>query len=83
MALVRGEATLKRYYGEGTRVRLQPANAAMKPLTYDARDVTVQGVVTGLMRSYGARPAPPGPPAPRGHRAGPGRFRGRLAATPC
>jgi repressor LexA len=54
VALVRGEATLKRYYGEGARVRLQPANVAMKPLTYDARDVTVQGVVTGLMRSYGA-----------------------------
>jgi repressor LexA len=55
VALVRGEATLKRYYGEGSRVRLQPANAGMKPLTYDARDVTVQGIVTGLMRSY----APP------------------------
>ena len=33
VALVRGEATLKRYYSEGSRVRLQPANAAMKPLT--------------------------------------------------
>ena len=31
VALVRGEATLKRYYAEGARVRLQPANAAMKP----------------------------------------------------
>jgi repressor LexA len=52
VALVRGEATLKRYYAEGARVRLQPANAAMKPLTVDARDVTVQGVVTGLIRDY-------------------------------
>jgi repressor LexA len=58
VALVRGEATLKRYYGESGRVRLQPANAAMKPLTYDAREVTVQGVVTGLMRSYAPAPAP-------------------------
>src|SRR5215471_18697427 len=33
VALVRGEATLKRYYGDGTRVRLQPANASMKALT--------------------------------------------------
>jgi len=49
---VRGEATLKRYYTEGTRVRLQPANASMKPLTVDARDVTVQGIVTGLIREY-------------------------------
>jgi repressor LexA len=52
VALVRGEATLKRYYSEGSRVRLQPANATMKPLTVDTRDVTVQGVVTGLIRSY-------------------------------
>lgn len=57
VALVRGEATLKRYYAEGQRIRLQPANAAMKPLTVDARDVTIQGVVTGLIRDYahGAR----------------------------
>jgi repressor LexA len=52
VALIRGEATLKRYYSEGARVRLQPANAAMKPLTLDARDVTIQGVVTGLIRDY-------------------------------
>lgn len=52
IALVRGEATLKRYYNEGHRIRLQPANAAMNPLTFDARDVTIQGVVTGLIRDY-------------------------------
>jgi len=52
VALVRGEATLKRYYSEGARIRLQPANTSMKPLTVDARDVTVQGVVTGLIREY-------------------------------
>ena len=56
VALVRGEATLKRYYAEGPRVRLQPANAAMKPLTFDARDVTIQGVVTGLIRDYAHGP---------------------------
>jgi len=54
VALVRGEATLKRYYSEGARVRLQPANASMKPLTVDARDVTLQGIVTGLIRAYPA-----------------------------
>jgi repressor LexA len=52
VALVRGEATLKRYYNEGARVRLQPANSAMKPLTVEARDVVLQGVVTGLIRDY-------------------------------
>jgi repressor LexA len=56
IALVRGEATLKRYYMDGHRVRLQPANAAMKPLTFDARDVTIQGVVTGLIRDYAHGP---------------------------
>jgi len=56
VALVRGEATLKRYYAEGARIRLQPANAAMRPMMVDARDVTIQGVVTGLIRDY-ARPA--------------------------
>jgi len=53
VALVRGEATLKRYYPEGARVRLQPANATMKPLLVDGRDLTIQGVVTGLIRDYG------------------------------
>lgn len=52
VALVRGEATLKRYYVDGSRIRLQPANSSMKPLTVDIRDVTVQGVVTGLIRNY-------------------------------
>jgi len=54
VALVRGEATLKRYYAEGGKVRLQPANATMKPMTVDPRDLTVQGVVTGLIRDYNA-----------------------------
>ena len=52
VALVRGEATLKRYYTEGSKVRLQPANAAMKPMTVEARDIVIQGVVTGLIRDY-------------------------------
>jgi repressor LexA len=52
VALVRGEATLKRYYPEGQRVRLQPANAGMRPMMLDAHDVTIQGVVTGLIRDY-------------------------------
>jgi repressor LexA len=52
VALIKGEATLKRYYSEGARVRLQPANASMKPLTVDAREIVVQGVVTGLIRDY-------------------------------
>jgi repressor LexA len=52
VALIKGEATLKRFYAEGRQVRLQPANPAMKPLLVPARDVRIQGVVTGLIRSF-------------------------------
>jgi repressor LexA len=47
-----GEATLKRYYKEGNRVRLQPANAAMEPRIIEANRCRVQGVVIGVLRSY-------------------------------
>lgn len=47
-----GEATLKRYYKEGGRVRLQPANAAMEPRYIEADRCRVQGVVIGVLRSY-------------------------------
>lgn len=52
VAMVGGEVTLKRFYKEGDRVRLQPANEAMAPIFARARDVTVQGVVIGLMRRF-------------------------------
>lgn len=46
----RGETTLKRVYREGRRVRLQPANAQMKPIYVDARQVEIQGKVIGVIR---------------------------------
>ena len=52
VALVGSEATLKRYYPEGRTIRLQPANARMKPMRVPAGDVQVQGVVVGLMRRF-------------------------------
>jgi repressor LexA len=52
-ALVRGEATLKRFYREGNgRVRLQPANEKMAPILVREDELDVQGVVVGLMRRY-------------------------------
>lgn len=39
----RGEVTLKRFYAEGGRVRLQPANSTMQPIYTDADNVEVQG----------------------------------------
>jgi repressor LexA len=53
VALVKGEATLKRFYSDGKRIRLQPANPSMKPIYADPRDVRIQGIVTGLIRNYG------------------------------
>ena len=47
-----GEATLKQFYREGDRVRLQPANPAFEPILVDAAHVQVQGVVIGVLRRY-------------------------------
>jgi repressor LexA len=52
VANVNGEVTLKRFYHEGERVRLQPANSMMHPIYASAREVAVQGVVVGLMRRF-------------------------------
>lgn len=43
-----GEATLKYWYPEKNRIRLQPANASMKPKY--TRDAKVVGVVVGVVR---------------------------------
>ncbi|MFC1462433.1 transcriptional repressor LexA [Verrucomicrobiota bacterium] len=53
VALMEDEATLKRFYHEGRRIRLQPANAGMNPIY--TKNVTIQGVVTGLIRGMGRR----------------------------
>ena len=43
--------TLKRFYLENGRVRLQPANPAMDPIYVAADKVSVQGRVVGVIRS--------------------------------
>jgi repressor LexA len=53
VALVDGtDATLKRLYREGVNIRLQPSNAAMKPIIVPARSVQIQGRVIGVLRKY-------------------------------
>jgi len=47
-----GEATLKRFYREGSKIRLQPANSSMEPRIVDANRLKIQGVVIGVLRSY-------------------------------
>lgn len=53
VALINGEATVKRFYKQGDgQIRLEPANATMKPIYAPASELTVRGVVVGLMRHY-------------------------------
>ncbi|MDA8098391.1 MAG: transcriptional repressor LexA [Nitrospiraceae bacterium] len=50
VALVEGEATVKRFFHEGETVRLQPENSSMRPLLYRADEVRIVGKVVGVMR---------------------------------
>ncbi len=46
-------ATVKKFYRERDgRIRLQPANETMNPIYVHENDVTIQGVVVGVMRQY-------------------------------
>lgn len=45
-----GMATLKRFFREATRIRLEPANAKMSPIF--VKKVRIQGKVVGLIRKY-------------------------------
>jgi len=45
-----GMATLKRFFRETTRIRLEPANSTMNPIF--VRNVRIQGKVVGLIRKY-------------------------------
>ncbi|KPJ85637.1 hypothetical protein AMJ57_02390 [Parcubacteria bacterium SG8_24] len=48
-------ATLKRFYRESGRVRLQPANRRMKPIY--VKEITVQGVVRAVIRDFRTSPS--------------------------
>ena len=53
VAMIEGEATVKRYYPEGDRIRFQPANAAMEPIYVrrsDFKNVDIIGIVVGVYR---------------------------------
>ena len=45
-----GDATLKRFYREEGRIRLQPANSTMDPIY--ANSVEIRGVVIGVVRRF-------------------------------
>jgi repressor LexA len=53
VAMIEGEATVKRYFPEGARIRFQPANAQMEPIFVDKaefRQTDILGVVVGVYR---------------------------------
>lgn len=53
VAMIEGEATVKRYYPEGDVIRFQPANASMQPIFVRKRDfksVNLLGIVIGVYR---------------------------------
>lgn len=53
VALVDGEATLKRFFPEPDgRVRLQGANPTIPPIVIPASSVEIQGILVGLLRKY-------------------------------
>ena len=52
VALVEGEATVKRLYRRRGRIHLVPANERMEPIVARPEDVELRGVVVGLVRRY-------------------------------
>ena len=53
VAMIEGEATVKRYYPEGDRIRFQPANSNMDPIIVrkaDFKSVDIIGIVVGVYR---------------------------------
>jgi len=53
VALIEGEATVKRFYREENGIRLQPANSAMRPIFVpedSGRQPAIQGVVVSVFR---------------------------------
>jgi repressor LexA len=53
VAMIEGEATVKRYYPEGDRIRFQPANSNMLPIFVsraEFKSVDIIGIVVGVYR---------------------------------
>jgi repressor LexA len=53
VAMIEGEATVKRYYPEGDRIRFQPANSNMSPIIVrrsEFKSVDIIGIVVGVYR---------------------------------
>ncbi len=55
VAVIDGEATVKRYFPEGKQIRLQPENDSFDPIIVDKRagEFRIAGKVVGLLRRIG------------------------------
>jgi repressor LexA len=52
VAIINGEATVKRFHRKGNLVELHPANPACRPIIVDHGDFRVEGIVVGVIRHY-------------------------------
>ena len=52
VALVGGDATVKRFYRRRGRIHLEPANERVEPIVARPDEVQIRGVVIGLLRRY-------------------------------
>jgi repressor LexA len=60
IALLDGNATVKKFYREPEFIRLQPANSQYKPMLIKTPErLLIQGVVTGLIRKYASQSLSP------------------------
>ena len=50
VAVIDNAITLKRFYKEADRIRLQPENSSFEPIY--ARDVTIVGILSNIVRTY-------------------------------
>jgi repressor LexA len=46
------EATVKRFFAQGSRIILQPENSSMQPMDFDSHDVVIYGRVISVLRHY-------------------------------
>jgi len=53
VAVIDGEATLKRFHPRGHEIELRPANPSLRPTRVPADRVEIRGVLAGLLRQYG------------------------------
>ncbi len=52
VALLKGEATLKKYFKEGEKIKLQPANPSYSPIYVEEKDIKIQGILYAVIRKY-------------------------------